>query len=142
MDSKGCKLLIKCGGCGKDLSHIKVFPYYHQCGYRTFADGTSEKREIPVNAPPNILQKGINYAKAWIKWKRAGKPKRYPNEIRKLRRICAACKYIDEDGVCTHRECGCSVSKAGIFGDKLKWKTEECPIGNWPEELIIRIKEE
>lgn len=47
------------------------------------------------------------------------------------RRICESCvEYYDtEQQRCKHNSCGCSLQ--GQWLNKLKWASQECPIGKW-----------
>lgn len=96
------------------------------CGYVSVVEIEHAKDKIP----PNILQRGINYARAWSKWVQAGRPRRTIQEVEKLRSICRDCDYFN-GSICTHKRCGCLVLTPSMFGDKLAWTTETCPDGRW-----------
>ena len=86
--------------------------------------------DITQHVPPSILARGMHYAQAFWRWQLAGRPVRSPAEVSKLREMCAACPLFDGT-ICTHEACGCPVSRPSFFGDKLKWKTEHCPLSKW-----------
>ena len=81
---------------------------------------------------PSVGQRLTNYQRAREKWEEAGKPERTDDQVAALRVICTSNKCGLFDGtVCTHETCGCPVARPGIFGDKLRWATEACPVGLW-----------
>ena len=121
---------MKCTGCGKDLSHVKQFPYGHGCGYVTYEDGSFRVAAEKPDAPPRILARGWNYARAWIRWVADGRPVRSGESVEALRSICRECRFFDGN-ICTHKKCGCNVAQGHWWGDKLRWATEHCPIKKW-----------
>lgn len=97
-----------------------------RCGYVTSPDLP------PPNVPPTVVQRGLNYIKAWSRWNFFGRPVRDDSRVEEIRAICQSCpEGLFVDGVCTHAQCGCSVKEPTWFGDKVKWETEHCPIGQW-----------
>ena len=85
-----------------------------------------------INGPvgPSLTRRMSNYAKARKRWTDAGKPVRTDEHVEQLRAICRGCDLFNGE-VCTHQKCGCPVTRPGIWGDKLRWATEACPIGKW-----------
>jgi len=113
--------MIYCPNCGRYWGESVLWPISCDCG------GQFYEGEL---LPPDVLKKGINYAKSWGRWIIAGRPKRSDSDVINLRAICNLCDLFDGD-VCTHRKCGCSVAQGNWFGDKLVWETESCPIKKW-----------
>lgn len=83
-----------------------------------------------ANRPPPPAKRIGNYAVATAKWITAGRPVRSDDEVAELRQICAECERFNGH-VCTHPKCGCPVVRPSVFGDKLKWATEHCPLEKW-----------
>lgn len=83
----------------------------------------------PPNYPPLSIQIW-NYKEALLKWNKAGRPTRTPEEVETLHsQFCSRCDWYDpEQKRC--RGCGCRVTSGGLaVFNKLKMKTEKCPKG-------------
>ena len=90
----------------------------------------SERPKTQDAAPrgPSLPRRATNYAKALAAHAAAGSPKVSPEVLAERRTICASnrCGLLVA-GVCQHIDCGCPVTRAGMFGDKLSWANEGCP---------------
>lgn len=77
---------------------------------------------------PNLFQRGINFGKAVIKYRR-NHGYILPLEMAEPRsEICHSnvCKMYDAElGRCLHRKCGCKIK------EKVTWSTEKCPKELW-----------
>ncbi len=89
-----------------------------------------------------LIKKGVNFARSYVKWAKAGKPLRDDKYIFELYDICSHCptnKFIPQkegQGECD--ECGCHVKRISSSEDqlnKLAWPTEECPDGHWKSDI-------
>lgn len=79
---------------------------------------------------PNLVQQARTLGKAALKWERAGRPVRTPEQIRELfEKHCRPCEFFEphrsrkDRGRCLL--CGCKVNLQSL--NKLKWATEQCP---------------
>jgi len=73
---------------------------------------------------PGLLQKGINFAKAFGRHLANGM-KLVSKEIWTKRvEICRSCPLF-KSGTCLHGKCGC------VIAQKASWESEHCPIQKW-----------
>jgi hypothetical protein len=83
-------------------------------------------KAIQAFRQPTLRQRLASYVEALRRWRKAGKPRRTPEQIAVLRATCHACPYWN-DG-CTI--CGCSDNQwlRGVLGmaKKMKMATEPC----------------
>ncbi len=117
-------ILWGCPQCGFSAKVRGDLPVHCKCGLSSMPEGS------PI--PPGVARRGFNYIMAYFRWRGAGKPQRSDEHVEALRAVCRECEYFDGK-ICTHMECGCKVDGPSVFGDKLRWSTEKCPVGNWPE---------
>lgn len=92
---------------------------------------------------PNFIEKGVNFARAYVKWVAAGKPLRDDDYIYYLYdNFCSQCpthKFVQQTpdhGECD--ECGCHIKRVSTSIDtrnKLAWPTEGCPDNHWPADI-------
>lgn len=91
-------------------------------------------QEIPepvviVVKPPSLWRKIINYTKSLVAHTFSGFGYASWPEVWKRRRTCNACPQRDpKTDSC--KSCGCSLHGT-ILGDKLRWKSSQCPLGKW-----------
>lgn len=72
-----------------------------------------------------------NYAKAVLNWYQSGKPIRTDEDVSELLEICKQCEhYHAEKSFCKICGCNLNLSRNALF-NKLRMKTEHCPIGKW-----------
>ena len=97
----------------------------------------------PENWPPALLQKVLNFSKASAGHVMKGLPKASDEQVAERFAICLAnqCGYYvgnEEQGVCNHSSCGCTLKAVGKEGlNKLRWADQKCPVGHWgPVEPI------
>ena len=123
-------MTFTCAECGLHLSTAPtVWPLFCRCGTRY--DHAADPGQRPPTGP-GVAKRAANYAGALARWIAGGRPVRAPGDVEKLRLICAGCRwYNGERKTCTHARCGCAVGGAGALGDKLRWATEHCPVGEW-----------
>ncbi len=73
---------------------------------------------------PSKVQMAKSFGKAVVKQTLAGNPKRSPQKIAEMMRICKKCpSYVAGDERC--RKCGCKMPR------KIKWLTTNCPLNKW-----------
>lgn len=87
-----------------------------------------------MDNPPGILNKVINLSGAVYKSAKTGF-KRVPLEVFNQRKEhCDQC-VLNVDGVCTHTECGCPLSRRLLsplgVPSKLDLASEKCPMDFW-----------
>lgn len=92
---------------------------------------------------PSFAKKVINFTKAFVNHIKTGFRQTSEEEIEERLVICKSCplfKFIDENsaGVCTHETCGCNISDAQKFFNKLAWADQSCPLGKWKQ---IEVKQ-
>jgi hypothetical protein len=89
--------------------------------------------EIPDDHP-SMVSKLFSVTTATLKWIRAGRPTRTPEEVAAAFKLCQACpKFIPtaEDrskGTC--KLCGCGLASIGGMANKISMATEHCPLKN------------
>jgi hypothetical protein len=122
----------ECPNCGNSSDAVEIgVTVTCKCGFvdrgcQHAVNSIPTVKGAPV--PPGVAVRGYNYTKAWARWMLADCPERSDLEVNRIRVICGSCEYFDGE-LCV--QCGCAVSHGTIFGDKVKWKTEHCPIGKW-----------
>ncbi len=73
---------------------------------------------------PSKTEMAKSFGKAVVKQVRAGNPKRSPEKISEMMRICKQCpSYVADAERC--RKCGCRMPA------KIKWATQKCPKEKW-----------
>lgn len=85
-----------------------------------------------VSDSTTFLERMVGYADAVKKWVANGSPTRTDEQVKDLwERCCSKCKmYNQEKKACN--SCGCAVSDGGFpLTNKLKMKTESCPLGQF-----------
>ncbi len=84
--------------------------------------------------PLGIVAKGVNYAKAIVRWKMAGSPVRSDEEVvRIFEDLCWKCEHFTTNSTCPL--CGCRVSKStNALLNKIRMATESCPLKKWGEK--------
>lgn len=109
------------------------FPVHCVCGFVAVSPET--KRE----GPPSFVRRVRNFARATSRYVVAGRPQRSEIEINEiLETHCKTCEYYDGQ-ICTHKDCGCPVARAGRWRNKLAWATESCPIGKWGPNVLTPV---
>ena len=73
-----------------------------------------------------------HYAAALAKWLSRGRPRRSPEEVRRIyTEVCTLCEYISESGR-TCKLCGCRLGLSpNATTNKIVMATESCPVGKW-----------
>lgn len=84
----------------------------------------------PLHEAPGWFRKALNFGRAVVKHAWHGLPETTTPEQERRLSVCLNCLppegYLDvERGICTHKDCGCAVTK------KTTWMMERCPIGKW-----------
>lgn len=107
---------------------------------------------------PNVAEAAGRYSAAVARWLAAGRPERNGDELEAVLACCRACPLFDAaGGRCGHPDCGCNLDAAAAAGwwaelgrlalrmlpglspalfSKARMRTENCPAGRWPEDLI------
>ena len=99
--------LAKCKACNMASASVRW------CG----------KHGIDIGYPSKV-QMAKSFGRAVIDQARAGNPKRSPEEIARIMRICKRCpSYVKDPERC--RKCGCKAPA------KIKWATQNCPVKKW-----------
>ena len=87
---------------------------------------------------PSLVRKGVNYAKAVVDHRRAGKPIVPQLVVEKRFAICRenSCglfqRIDDNSGTCLHESCGCGLKRVNLEGkSKLEWGEQKCPMSLW-----------
>lgn len=116
-----------CPVCQKVIKFDKIIlPIQCRCG--------NIYREIEVNTEPGTLQKFSNFVCSLYKDVSEGGGRCTQEEINERLAKCKECplyKPNGDKGICTHKKCGCNVSSEQKFLNKLYWKSQKCPIGQW-----------
>lgn len=92
-----------------------------------------------ATAKPPLLRRIGNFSRAAIAHAMNGAPTCTDEEIAARHAICQGCELYKPDeqapdvGVCTHRDCGCTIQMGRRFVTKLGWRDQTCPLGKWPE---------
>jgi len=89
-----------------------------------------EEQEEKKNAP-SLPTKVRHYTTAVYNWVKQGGESRTDEEVEELLKICEACsRYDSAKKAC--KVCGCKVKSGGrAISNKLKMKSEHCPLGKW-----------
>lgn len=92
----------------------------------------AETRVEERNNQASLGTKALNYFGAIRRWIASGRPTRSEEEIAELFEThCKQCDMFDKEKYAC-KSCGCSVSTSSEpLGNKLKMKTEACPLGRW-----------
>ena len=99
--------------------------------------GTFGAGATAISGAPSAPRKLANFTLAAITHFAAGAPTCSQEEIDARYNTCRACElYLpDKDnpevGTCTHKKCGCQVTRVQGFVSKLAWRDQDCPIGKW-----------
>ena len=100
------------GYCDKKNAYIESGYCQRECKlYKTF---------------PSKIQQAKNFSKAAVKYAKSGFKNRTKEEIEAIKKICEPCDAYYTKGItprCKH--CGCCINL------KVKWDSEDCPIGKW-----------
>lgn len=78
---------------------------------------------------PSIWQMAKTFSKELATWVKSGAPVVTEDDYKKRLSTCNACPFLDRK-VMRCKECGCKVEH------KAKWKTTDCPVGNWDKQEI------
>lgn len=114
-----------------------------RCQYREEKPAT-ERVNVQM---PKLRTRARNYTRAVKEWQSAGRPVRSDDEVAAIfNQHCATCPLF-VDNKCSHDSCGCNVmASEGVIGglltrlqipqaaglvNKLRAKTEVCPVGKW-----------
>lgn len=135
-------------GCGRSyVTDVVSLPARCGCGaVDREGKGVTDDAGDPVEQPAKVRR----YAAAVARWIAAGRPVRSDAEIDQIMtEHCSVCRWFKDDR-CSHRLCGCQVrSSAGESSAVLSWilpkaminklrmKTERCPIGLWPQLDVL-----
>lgn len=100
-------------------------------------------RPLPVEPPapsgpatrvpttgPGLVRRAVNFAAALAAHVAAGSPRADQETIDARLAICQTCPLFDGRR-CQHVACGCAVSAADQFLNKLAWGDQGCPDGRW-----------
>ena len=95
-----------------------------------------------------FITKGMNFARAYVRWVKAGNPLRSDEYIFQLYDdFCVQCptkKFIQlSEGVGRCDECSCHILRASTADtkmNKLAWPTEGCPDGHWQADVDAKEK--
>lgn len=108
-------------------------------GYVSKAEPHKARRSCKVGGPvpPSFAVRVANFTKAAIAHQLAGNPTCTQEQIDERLAVCQTCELFRRDtkrpeiGICTHKDCGCNVSRENVYLNKLAWADQECPIGKW-----------
>jgi len=91
----------------------------------------SAKEIAKITGEPSFVDKVGHYAKALLKWHKAGYPVRSDTEVAEIVKICQSCERFNHDKqVCG--VCGCKVTLKGhAVRSKARLSTERCPLNKW-----------
>ena len=103
------------------------------CGRTTTIEGY---RINCAKKPPNIVQRGVNFAKATAKHVATGFRHCTPEQKKERydkcsKNECGLFLIRGSGGICSHDDCGCYIRSQGQFFDKLSWADSKCPEGYW-----------
>lgn len=77
---------------------------------------------------PDVLSRLASFGKAvWRRVRRWG-DNRTEAEVAAIFAICEECPHLTDRGCA---KCGCRVSRESKWLNKLRWRSEHCPIGKW-----------
>ena len=99
------------------------------CPYRNMEDDpdlplVGEKK---VQEGPGIIKMAGNLAKAVTNHVKDGGKKVDKETYEARLEQCNNCEFL-KNNRCRHMSCGCFITK------KAKWRSENCPIGRWPDK--------
>lgn len=131
-----CELLpeenfFKCKLCGWKTTNKDV---HRNCPIKL---GIIPKNILHELQTPSFLNRVKNFGKAAVEHIKHGSPKSSQEQINDRLEICKGCplfRVLREEpiqGMCTHTQCGCNITASQQFMNKLAWKDQQCPIGNW-----------
>ena len=122
-----------CRGERRDLSRTMINRYRVAWGLGPLLDNPSDAAE-DSNAGstppplPSLLQRVVTFAGALTAHLRDGLARCDDGEIQSRLQICQQCPSFTG----THcRECGCNCGSVNPFFNKLAWRSEKCPLGQW-----------
>ena len=119
---------IRCGLVTAPTPH--PFSMIHSRCANTLRSHNSQRQ-----LPP--FRRLANFTRAAIKHVLHGSPNCTQAEIDARLAVCHGCElYLPADdnpevGVCTHKACGCKVTRETKFASKLAWRDQKCPLGKW-----------
>jgi hypothetical protein len=79
---------------------------------------------------PSLAQRTSNFGRALARHVAAGLPQAPQAVIDGRFAICQQCPLL-VNGVCSHMDCGCPITRQAKFKSKLAWADQGCPIGKW-----------
>jgi hypothetical protein len=94
---------------------------------------------IPALYSLPLLRQLKNFTVAAIGHTLNGAPTCTQEQIDARYAICRGCPLHRPDmqnpavGICTHPECGCTVTREDRFLSKLGWADQDCPLDEWPK---------
>lgn len=84
---------------------------------------------------PKPERRIANFVKAVVKDVSTGMKRCSKEEVQDRMNICRECELFkmvnQNNGYCSHEDCGCSISSHQNYMNKLSWKSESCPVGKW-----------
>ncbi len=103
--------LKKCSACNMASARIKFCQNWGELQW-------------PAEKYPSIIKQTRSFSAAAVRHVVAGMPKRNPDEIARIMKICQQClSYVHADERC--RKCGCRMPK------KILWAEQNCPLSKW-----------
>jgi len=101
-------------------------------GLPTTLDGCNKCVKLVSDESVTLLGKVGGYAEAVRRWVANGRPTRSPEETKEIfDNHCSKCRLYDTESKSCN-SCGCAVSDKGFaLTNKIKMKTESCPLGQW-----------
>lgn len=75
----------------------------------------------------------LSFVDAYARWTLAGFPKRSPEEVEDIYKVCQSCEKFKpkEEGYGECTQCGCRLAKFPNVINKIEMKTEVCPLNRW-----------
>lgn len=129
----------ECQHCGHRPHRPLSRPPVRRCGAQGKASldlAEAAERLAGETGDPTIIEKASHYARALLRWKRAGYPVRANEVIKRIyREHCGPCD-LRKNNSC--RLCGCRVVAEGAaVWNKIKMATEKCDKGKWGESVPL-----
>lgn len=108
-----------------DIYNLPIEKLHVDCWCEKEKSKNSIIKEEKIDGP-GITKLVENFTKAVINHAKDGMRKVTEEQYKDRLTVCSQCDFQDNDR-CKHMSCGCVLSK------KARWRSENCPMGKWPE---------
>jgi hypothetical protein len=121
-----------CRGERPDLNRVVVNRYREAWGFAPLTEDIliagPNLTVAPVGKTPSLFRQVVTFAAALTNHLHDGMAKCDEADVQARLQVCQKCPSFTG----THcRECGCGCSGDNTFFNKLSWRSEKCPLGQW-----------